>query len=216
MENFGQSAINDYYTGDYYLASEKITHYFKLYNNQDNFPIDAFYIDNSLHILRLLVQNRWALTCNRPFANKAMDILGSIENATPGDDKLLNVIDSLEDVCNGNSYFLKLHKYCKGLYYFHIEDYSNAISIFEDCFNEAGGLLKQYCALMTIRTAFWNYDKLRSSDALSLFKNIYNIYSSTIELPYFQPDLKKYDSIVKEIIKNPNYTGFEHLINQEE
>lgn len=214
MEDFGSSAMYDYLCGDYYMASEKITHYFKLYNNQDEYPVDYNSIHNSQHILRLLVQNRWSLTCNRPFANKALDVLDGIY-LHYDDDNILNDIDSLEFLSNGNSYFLKLSKYCKGLYYFYNKDYSNAIDTFVDCFNEAEGLLKQYCALMAIRTAFWNYDNLRSIEALALFNSMYNNYSSTIQLQYFKPDLEKYCSIVKEIIKNPDYTGFEHLKEEE-
>lgn len=51
---------------------------------------------------------------------------------------------------------------------------------------------------------------------MNLFRTIFAKYSSAIKLPYFIPDIKNYETLVREIIKNPDYTGYEKYKIDEE
>lgn len=196
VELFRTGALEDYVNGDYYSAAEMTEHYFNLYNNYHHYAIEAQDVDNEMHILRLLLQHRWALSTNRSFSSQVisdMEIIGDSINTNKkeelsflSEEKYTNV--NVKEIC----------KYFAGVSAFHLKNYKEAIGIFEECFNNTtDNLLKQYCALMIIRTAFWNYDKTRTLSNLSLYNKLFSEFSSSVSLPYFLPDLQRYEEIVK-------------------
>ena len=214
-------AIDYYQKGDYYSAAEMTEHYFNIYGNNNKFVTDAKDINNKMHILNLLLQHKWALTTNRDFAIEAFSETNIFERSKGYDidyygEEVEDFFEiesenwNLSELCNDNPYLVDICKYFEGLTSFHKKNYIEAINFFNDCFiNTTDKLLKQYCALMIIRTAFWNYDKLRDQNTLDQYRQLYLSYSIYVTIPYFLPDLERYENIVNEIINDPDFTGFE-------
>jgi tetratricopeptide (TPR) repeat protein len=196
-------AVEDYKNGDYFSAAEMTQHYFNLYGVFNNFATESKDVNNIMHIMKLLLQHRWTLSTNRDFAINALKLIAVFE-----DNYSENVDFSFWEEEYDNEIIKELYEYFKGIILFHDENYEEAIERFETCYKTCSDkLLQEYCSLMVIRTAFWNFDKERTQENLKLFKKLYSSYSPTISLPYFLPDLKKYENVVKKIASNPDYSG---------
>ena len=191
---YQEAALMDYMKGNYYNASAEIQHYFNIYNLHGDFPLTK--VNNKMHLLRLLLQYRWELSTNREFAEKAF----SCFNNESFD---FRNYEYLKNISKGQPFLLNVSAYFEGLSKFHDNNYISAIQVFDTCYESTSDtLLKQYCALMSIRAAFWNYDKQRNTQALNFYKRIYDKYSPSVTCPCFSPDLQRYQSVVAEIIND--------------
>lgn len=208
MSNHFQIAtFEDYEKGNFYSASAEMKHYFKIYYcHQDDYPFTEDI--NKMHLMKLLLQHPWELSTNRDFAKAALSCVNSIEN---NDSYKYSDYGKLKKLSNEVPILNNISTYFEGLYNFYHSNRISALHCFESCYESTTDTtLKQYCALMSIRTAFWNYDKLRNDQALNIYRKVYKKYSSAITLRYFKPDVQKYQSVVLEIINNPDYTGYEN------
>jgi hypothetical protein len=191
---YQKAALMDYMKGNYYNASAEMQHYFNIYNFHGDFPLTK--VNNKMHLLRLLLQHRWELSTNRKFAEKAFSCFNN-ENYDFRD------YAYLKSISNGQPFLLNVSAYFEGLSKFHDNNYISALQVFDTCCESTSDtLLKQYCALMSIRAAFWNYDKQRNTQALNLYKKTYEKYSPAITCQYFIPDIQRYQSVVAEIISD--------------
>ena len=209
------STLEDFRDGNYNNAADKIKHYFEIYNNKKKYPIETYDINNTMHIMRLLLQHSWALTTHRDFAIKVLSNINIFSNNDYEVQELTNQIEidenkhilesTYEELSGDSKELFEICTYFNGLTYFHQGKYENAFHIFEECFSSTeDNLLKQYCALMAIRTAFWNYDKERSTESLNMYYHARDKFSKNISLQYFLPDIQKYDETVKTIKYNYN------------
>ena len=205
LNYYQEAALMDYKKGNYYNASAETQHYFNLYCLHGDYTLTKD--NNKMHLLKLLLQHRWELSTNRKFAEKAFSCFGD------GNYDFRNY-GYLKNICKGNPFLLNVCTYFEGLSKFHDNNYISALQIFDTCYeNTSDTLLKQYCALMSIRTAFWNYDKQRNTQALNLYKKLYDKYSPAVTFQYFSPDLQRYQSVVAEIINDPEYNGYKNNSN---
>lgn len=205
MSNFFYiAALDDFEKGYYYNSSVEMKHYFNIYGHQDYYPLAG--VNNKMHLLRLLLQHQWELTTNRKFAEVSLSCINSLDSYS--ESYRFNDYGQLKKFSNGIPFFENISTYFEGLYLFYQKNHISALQKFESCYESTTDtILKQYCALMSIRTAFWNYDELRNGQALNLYRKIYKQYSPKVTLQYFKPDLQRYQSVVVEIINNPEYTG---------
>ena len=195
IEDIRQSIVDDYKIGFFYTARAKTDYYFNLYINQNIFPVSD--IDNTMHSLRLLLSHRSDLSSHRDFARMAYYCLA--------EDGIIDT-QKLKKASRDNSFFNDVALYCEGVLSFRRDSYVNAMNCFENCFEKTNDdLLRQYSALMCIRTAFWNFDQKRTHDELLKYEQTYSKYSYAITLPYFIPDLKRYETVVAEIKNNPKF-----------
>lgn len=200
---YQRAALDDYAKGNYYNSSAKIKHYFNIYENQGDYPLAG--VNNKMHLLKLLLQRQWELTTNRKFAEVTLSCINSVDYSEP---YRFSEYGKLKSISNDKPFLENISTYFEGLSLFYNKKHMSALQQFESCYERTTDTtLKQYCALMSIRTAFWNYDKLRNNQALTLYRKIYKKYSPAVTLHYFKPDLERYQSVVLEIINNPKYTG---------
>lgn len=203
LDYYQQVALNEFENGNYYNASAAVEHFFNIYSHQKVFPHDG--VNNKMHLMKLLLQQKWILTTNREFANAVFMSFGYYDCQFGDLDNLYFYCDWDED----QPFLKSVANYFDGLLQFHDKNYISALGIFESCFeNTTDSLLRQYCSLMAIRSVFWNYDTLREDQALNLYRETYEKYAPYVTLDYFISDLKRYQSVVTEIINNPDYTGY--------
>lgn len=202
---YQEAALNDYMNGNFYNSSAEMKHYFNIYENQGDYPLAG--VNNKMHLLKLLLQRQWELTTNRKFAEVTLSCINSVEYSEP---YRFSEYGKLKSINNEKPFLQNISIYFEGLSLFYNKKHMSALQQFESCYERTTDTtLKQYCALMSIRTAFWNYDKLRNNQALTLYKKMYKKYSPVVTLHYFKPDLQRYQSVVLEIINNPKYTGYD-------
>ena len=207
LDFYQDAALRDYEKGDYYNASAEVAHYFRIYSQLGDFPLMG--VNNKMHILRLLLQRQWDLTTNREFAKEAYSCFR--ESYCDYDNSNFDGYGKLRNNSNNIPFLINISSYFEGLSQFHNQNHMSALHQFETCYeNTTDTILQQYCALMSIRTAFWNYDRLRNAESLNLYRKIYKKYSPTVTYYYFKPDLERYQSVVAEIINNPQYTGYDY------
>lgn len=199
LKFYREAALNDYEKGNYHNAYEEVNHFFNIYTRQKDFPFTG--VNNKMHLLKLLLQHKGELFENREFAKEAYMCFANSDwdnksNNFDGYSNLLNISKE-------NSFMKDVSSYYEGLSNFHDEDYAAALQIFESCFEKTSdSTLKQYCALMAIRTAFWGFSDSMAPIALNDYETVFDKYASVITYPYFKSDLNKYQLEVFEIKNN--------------
>lgn len=186
------AAIRSFIEGNYFLAYSLTQHYFNQYVLKESFDREGG--NNNMHILRLLTTYRWELTTNRTFAKQFNEfIYGSEEQA-------LTTWTHLEDYCKGNEHLRPLCQYFKALTLYHLDLFTESIQLFQQCaVSTDDELLKQYCAFMCVRAAFWRFDKDRTKSNYQFFHIISNQNAHHISLPYFASDIAEYKAAVEQI-----------------
>lgn len=190
-------AKESFLDGNYYQAAALTAHYFNHYTKQDEFNFSG--VNNQMHILRLLSCYWWELTTHRAFA-KQFDAFMN------GEDESIRSLVHLDALCNTNQSLLELSAYFKALAVYDKDENIEAIKQFEQCSqNTNNDLLKQYCALMCVRAAFWQYDQYRDRRNYSFFYKTLQTNAPLVELAYFKSDIKKYAELVEQIMEGELY-----------
>lgn len=184
-------AKDSYLDGNYYQAAALAAHYFNQYIKQDEFDFSG--VNNQMHILRLLSCYRWELTTHRAFAKQFNAFMN-------GEEESIRSLVHLDSLCDNNQSLLELSAYLKALATYNQEENIEAIKQFEQCANKTNNdLLKQYCAFMCVRAAFWQYDKYRNNSNYSFFYKTMQTNAPLVELAYFKSDINKYAELVEQI-----------------
>lgn len=176
-----QMALEQFGIGDYYASSEYVDMFFQHYCHRNQF--DVVSRNNEMHLLKLLLQPqyRWVLTTNRELAKQFYSIILDIKY-----DNEIKEVDFAD-----NDELKDLVSYFKGIVLFNKYDFLGSLEIFSDCYNNTSdNMIKQYCALMSIRCAWWSHKKNKNID---MFDEILNRYSPEIIFPYFSSDLMYYE-----------------------
>ncbi len=187
------AAVSQYLLGNYYSATKLTEHYFKHYLQHNEFATTSAH--NNMHLLRLLSNYQWELTVNRDFAQ----LLNNIIKWNSREE--LN-INQLEQASQGNKRLQDLVNYFSALVSFYDSDYIVAMNLFEKCASQTDDdMLKQYCALMNIRAAFWEYNRHYFDGDQNKYSKLFHETLKTnqpkISLPYFISDLSYYNSLVE-------------------
>ena len=183
--------IEAYLDGNYYQAAALAAHYFNQYIKQDEFDFSG--VNNQMHILRLLSCYRWELTTHRAFAKQFNAFMN-------GEEESIRSLVHLDSLYDNNQSLLELSAYLKALATYNQEENIEAIKQFEQCANKTNNdLLKQYCAFMCVRAAFWQYDKYRNNSNYSFFYKTMQTNAPLVELAYFKSDINKYVELVEQI-----------------
>ena len=189
------AAVRSYLDGNYFLAYSLTQHYFNRYVQRDRFDKEGY--NNPMHILRLLTNYRWELTTNRTFARQ---FDAYVSGHMRDDIRKLTSWAHLEDYTNGVDKLQPLCMYFKALTLYHLDLFEESVQLFRQCAAASDDeLLRQYCAFMCVRAAFWQYDGHRTAQNYNAFLSAVNKNKGQITLPYFQSDLTEYSVIAKQI-----------------
>lgn len=185
-------AFRDIEEGDYYSANKLMNRYYKLwerYNEAQVLKTD----NNYTYLIRLLLQNRWELSCNRKTAKEIMDITNK-QTALKENYNLASIYTAQ------NNTFNEYLSYLSGIELINNKYYTAAYKHFNELYSKSSdNMLKEYSAFMAIRSAFWIFDIERTKENRKIFIDTYNQYVETIHINYLKSDIKYYNMIASKI-----------------
>lgn len=171
---------------DYYMAQKQVNRYFKLFDKYcESKPLNSE--KNHIYLIRLLLQDRWALTCNREIAQKLFSQTSNIADHTSHDSSFSSSYDSSFD---------EYISYVKGLELIKAKSYSLAYEYYTGLFETSSPLFKEHNSFMIIRSAFWIFDRERTQNNRKIFMDAIKRYSPHIESKYLKVDIEYYRNIV--------------------
>lgn len=193
LNKYTKAAIDEFSLGRFYSSNEYVDRFFNIYKNKTTFPLSGE--NNSIHILRLLLEYRQVLWTNREFAELALECVEDDDYS-----RRLGFYGDNQDLKLINGYF-------EGVNLFQRSCFLDAQEKFSQLFDETqdSSLIAQYCMHMAIRSACWNYytnwtnGKQKEEAAYNNFCEVYNRFASSITLPYFVSDVIEYRNDVEEI-----------------
>ncbi len=173
--------------GDYYSAHKLINRYLKLYGKYyESKPLNTN--NNYLYLIKLLLQDRWALSCNRDVAQNLFLIAKKISLNEPVTFPLASI---------SSSSFDEYLSYIKGIELLKAKHYSAAFDYYKGLFHTtSSALFKEYSSFIIIRCAFWIFDRERSISNKKIFMEALKTYAPYVESNYFKVDIEYYKKIV--------------------
>lgn len=186
-----RSAMQEIKDEDYYAANKLISRYFRLHDQfYGGSPLDTGH--NYYYLSRLLLQDRWALSCNRETAKELFVRTKNIAN---------NVMSNLPlSAVSMSSYatsFRDYVAYLKGVELIQSKSYSIALDYFKGLYDSTSSdLFKEHICFMIVRSAFWIYENDRTVDNKRVFIDIIQKYSPNIKSNSLKIDVDYYKNIV--------------------
>lgn len=185
-------AAQEFEEGDFYAANRLINRYFQL-SDKFNQGIILETSHNYEYLLRLLLQKRWELSCNRDMAKELMAI-------TSKQMALKEKYNLVSKYAHSSSIFDEYLAYLSGLELIYNRYYTSACRHYiELSSTTTDRLMKEYSAFMAIRSAFWQFDTARTKENKENFQKVFNEYSPIIKAAYFTPDIEYYNNTVNNI-----------------
>lgn len=178
--------------GDFYAAHSLMNRYYEL-NDLFCEWVPLQYYNNYKYLIRLLLQERWMLTCNRKTAE---DLFELIKTEQWNSSSFSHIYEDLHQRLALQDYM----DYLVGLNYIHDKDYIAAYEHFYNLYQRCSEkIMKEYCSFMAIRSAFWIFDKERTQENRNFFFRVYNDLSKSVNISYFQPDIEYYHNLVEKL-----------------
>lgn len=187
-------AMQDIQDEDYYGANKLFSRYFRLHDQfYGGSPLESDH--NYYYLSRLLLQDRWALSCNRETARNLFNRTDNIIKNVKSDLPLSAVSQS-----SVSTSFRDYVAYLKGVELIKSQSYSIALDYFKGLFDTASSdLFKEHVGFMIIRSAFWIYDNDRTADNKKVFLDVIKKYSPSINSNSLKIDVDYYTDIVAAI-----------------
>lgn len=174
--------------GDYYAANRLIGRYFDLYPLFAR-PKELNAANNHEYLLRVFLQDRWELSCDRQLAARLIDFANVQQNQPKTHDWILEY--AYDDV------LINFVRYAQGVLMIQNKTYDMALSHFKKLVVDShDSLLKQYAAFMAMRSAFWCYDVFKSADNKNQFIMLYKQYKPIVNIDYLLVDINYYYNMV--------------------
>lgn len=185
------SAIQEVEDGDYYAANKLLSRYFRLHEKfYAGAPLATDH--NYYYLSRLLLQDRWALSCNRETAGELFTRTDNIIHNVKTDLPLAAVSQSSVSVS-----FQDYVAYLKGVELLKSKSYSIALDYFKLLFDTVtSDLFKEHVGFMIIRSAFWIYDNDRTTDNRQVFMDAVKKYAPSIKSNSLMVDVNYYNDVV--------------------
>lgn len=187
-------AMQDIEDEDYYEANRLFNRYFRLHDQfYGGSPLETAH--NYFYLSRLLLQDRWALSCNRETAKDLFHKTGNIIKNVKSDLPLSAISQS-----SVSTSFQDYVAYLKGVELIRSQSYSIALDYFKALFDSTtSDLFKEHVGFMIIRSAFWIFDNDRTADNKQVFLDTIKKYSSSIKSNSLKVDIDYYKDIVAAI-----------------
>ena len=187
-DRYLEASIEEISEGDYYEAHKLLNRYFNLYEQlvNDNKAIRSN--NNYQYLLRLFLQDRWELSCNREQSDQLFNLTKDVT---------LGAFNKNIIIPDGNIVSKDYLAYLRALTHLWEKDYVQALYSYQDNFQACSNeLFKEYNAFMIVRSAFWIYDGERTTFNRNVFYDIVNKYGTFVKSDYLKVDLEYYIKIV--------------------
>lgn len=188
MRRYLKPALSDISEEDYYSANRLMSRYFLLHEKYCDDEAICTY-NNYYYLCRLLLQDRWALSCNRDDAKdlfaQTYRILGDRSAAVD-----LKTYDS--------KHFNEYVSYVEGIGMIGSKYYKAAYLHYSDAIeNSSTDLFREYNAFMALRSLFWIFDNDRTKANKDNFDKAMKDYYPFVKSNYLKVDIEYYNNIVQ-------------------